>query len=110
MQFDLYERIATSERFGPWVVLLLGALLALILAALVAFTSPVIAAAAVAAVIAGAIIFSSIDFGLYALVGIAVLLSFASIPINLGFNPTLLDLALVAAFAMWLARSLTRQE
>jgi hypothetical protein len=47
---------------------------------------------------------------LYAVIGVAILLPFASIPVNLGFNPTFLDLALLALFAMWFARAMTRQD
>jgi hypothetical protein len=53
---------------------------------------------------------SNIDFGLYAVIGIAVLLPFGALPLNIGFNPTFLDLALLALFGMWLARGLTRQS
>ncbi|MGB8647756.1 MAG: O-antigen ligase family protein [Anaerolineae bacterium] len=110
MQLNLYQRVATSERLSLLLVILLGGLIALALAALVTFTSPAIAAAAVIALVAGLVVLSNIEFGLYALIGIVVLLPFASIPINLGFNPTLLDLALLAVFVMWLARALTRQD
>ena len=44
------------------------------------------------------------------MLGVAILLPFVSIPVNLGFNPTFLDLALLALFAMWFARAMTRQD
>src|SRR5512135_1763732 len=100
MQFNLYRRLATSERLSLLLLLGGGALLALGLAALVAFASPAIAVAAIIAVTAGLVILSNIEFGFYAVIGVVVLLPFASVPINLGFNPTLLDLALVLLFAM----------
>ncbi len=110
MQFHLSERLGADTRLGLILVLLGGSLLALALAALVAFTSPVVALAAVVALAVGVIILSSIDYALYAVIGVATLLPFASIPINLGFNPTFLDLALLLLFAIWFARLLTRQD
>jgi O-antigen ligase len=110
MQFNLTERLASDTRLGMLLAVGLGAALALGLAALVAFTTPLIAVAAIAAFIAGVVILSNIELGLYALIGVAVLLPFASIPINLGFNPTFLDIALLLLFVIWLGRALTRQD
>lgn len=110
MPFNLRERIATRSKLGLLFAIALGAILALALAALVVFTSPALTAAAVLALVGAVVILSNIEFGFYALIGCAVLLPFASLPINLGFNPTLLDLALLLLFAMWLVRVLTRQS
>ncbi len=110
MQFNLYQRVATNERLSLLLVVAGGALVVFVLAALVAFASPAIAAAAIVAVVAGLIILTNIEYGFYAVVGVVILLPFASVPINLGFNPTLLDLALVLLFIMWFARALTRQD
>jgi O-antigen ligase len=54
-------------------------------------------------------VLSNVAFGLYALIAVAVLLPFGALPLNIGFNPTFLDLALLAVFGMWMARGLTRQ-
>ncbi len=106
MQLDL-----TENRERLWlVVVLAGVFLALAGGAVIAFSSPVIAFAAVFAVIAAAIVLSNIEFGLYALIAVAVLLPFGAIPLNMGFNPTFLDLGLVAVFGVWLARIMTRQD
>ncbi|MBI5302086.1 MAG: O-antigen ligase family protein [Chloroflexi bacterium] len=91
------------------VLTILGIALAVALGALVAFGSPVIAFALVLGVIAAAIVLSNIEYGLYAVIAVAVLLPFGALPINLGFNPTFLDLALIALFAMWVMRGVTRQ-
>ncbi len=106
MQLDL-----TENREHLWIaILLVGVFLALAGGAVIAFSSPVIAFAAVFAVVAAAIVLSNIEFGLYALIAVAVLLPFGAIPLNMGFNPTFLDLGLVAVFGVWLARIMTRQE
>lgn len=101
----------TDDRTRIWlVVLTVGVMLALAGGAVIAIGSPAIAFAIVAGVVAGAVILSNIEYGLYALIAVAVLLPFGAIPINLGFNPTFLDLALIAVFAVWLARVMTRQD
>ncbi len=106
MEFRLVEnRIRLSL-----TILALGIFIALAAGAAIAFASPAIAFGIVVAAIAGAVVLSNIEFGLYALIGIAVLLPFGAIPLNLGFNPTFLDLALVAVFGVWMARGLTRQD
>ncbi len=110
MQFHLTERIAASPTAGLLLGLALGIVLTLLLGALIVFASPAIAVASILAVIAVAVILSDIEYGLYALIGVAALLPFASIPINLGFNPTFLDIALAFLFMMWVARVLTRQD
>lgn len=104
------ERIVTNNTLALIFALVLGSALALLLAAVIAFTSPVIVIIAVLALAVGAVILSNIEFGLYAVIAVAVLLPFAAIPINLGFNPTFLDLALLAFFGMWLTRVMMRQD
>lgn len=110
MQLKLTERIVTNNTLALILALVIGSILALLLAAAVAFSSPAIVVAAILGLAAGIIIMTNIEFGLYAVLGVAILLPFASIPVNLGFNPTFLDLALIALFAMWFARALTRQD
>lgn len=114
MTSRLTERIAATIAANSALAVLcalgLGVVLALALAAAVSFTSPAIVAAGLIGLAAGVIILTNIEYGLYAVLGVAILLPFASIPVNLGFNPTFLDLALLALFAMWFARAMTRQD
>lgn len=110
MQLHLSERIASNRSLALALGLAVGAALALALAALSVFTSLALVIAAIIAVVGALLILSNIDYGLYALIGIATLLPFASIPINLGFNPTFLDIALVLLLMIWPARILTRQD
>ncbi len=104
MELDL-----TENHPRALIVLALGVALAIAGGAVIAFGSPVIAFAVAIAVIAGSVVLSNIDFGLYAVIAIAVLLPFGALPLNIGFNPTFLDLALLALFGIWLARSMMRQ-
>jgi hypothetical protein len=102
--------LLAEERFRRGlVVLLLGVAMALAVGALIAFGSPAIAFAVALGSVAAVIVLSNIDFGLYGVIAIAVLLPFGALPLNIGFNPTFLDLALLALFGMWVARGLTRQ-
>ncbi len=105
MEFHL-----TENRTRLWLaVLALGVLIALAGGAAIALTSPLIAIGAVIALIVAAIVLSNIEFGIYALIAVAVLLPFGALPFNVGFNPTFLDFAVLAVFGTWLALGLTRQ-
>lgn len=110
MQLKFTERLVTNNTLAWILALALGCALALVLAAAVSFSSPVIVIAGILALAAGVVIMTNIEFGLYAVLGVAILLPFASIPVNLGFNPTFLDLALIGLFAMWFTRAMTRQD
>ncbi|MGZ5234451.1 MAG: hypothetical protein ACXWC3_30950, partial [Burkholderiales bacterium] len=110
MQLHVTERIAAHHGLALLIGLAFGITLALALAALSVLTSMALVLAGIAAVAATMLILSNIEYGLYALIGVATLLPFASIPINLGFNPTFLDVALILLLMMWPARILTRQD
>jgi len=52
----------------------------------------------------------SITVGLIVLAGIICLLPFAAVPIDIGFSPTFLDLALALVFFVWISRLVTHKE
>ncbi len=110
MRFNFSERLITNNTLAWILALVIGCALALVLAAVVSFSSPAIVIAGILALAAGVVVMSNIEFGLFAVLGVAILLPFASIPVNLGFNPTFLDLALLALFAMWFTRAMMRQD
>lgn len=110
MRFNFSERLITNNTFALVLALGIGCALALILAAAVSFTPPAIVVAGIVTLALGVIVMTNIEYGLYAVLGVAILAPFASIPVNLGFNPTFLDLALIALFAMWFTRAMTRQD
>ena len=91
-------------------VMVLGGVLALAGGAAIALVHPLVPFAAMVGILAALVVLSNIDFGLYAVIAVAVLLPFGALPLNIGFNPTFLDLALVAVIAIWLARLATRQD
>lgn len=105
MEFRLSETRARN-----WIIVLVAGILAVAGSASIAFVHPAIPFAIIIGVIVGVIILSNIEYAMFAVIGIAVLLPFAALPLNIGFNPTFLDLALVAAYCIWLARILTRQD
>lgn len=106
MEFHL-----TENRTRLWLaVLALGIVIALAGGAAIALASPLVAIGAVTALIAAAIVLSNIEFGIYALIAVAMLLPFGALPFNVGFNPTFLDFAVLAVFGTWLALGLTRQS
>jgi hypothetical protein len=55
-------------------------------------------------------ILRSLRIALLALVAVIFLLPFAALPVDLGFSPTLLDLALVGVFFVWVCRIVSRRE
>lgn len=110
VQLHLTERISSNHSLALALALAAGVTLALSLAALSVFASLAIVLAGIIAVVGALLILSNIEYALYALIGIAALLPFASIPINLGFNPTFLDITLLLLLMMWPARILTRQD
>ncbi|MCD6291701.1 MAG: O-antigen ligase family protein [Anaerolineae bacterium] len=83
---------------------------AFVVAAYVAALGPLYALAGVIAVIGGALMITSVQWGLYALVGIICILPFATFPFKIGFTPTFLDVALMALFFVWLARLAAGRE
>ena len=106
MEFHLSE-----NRTRTWlIVLVVGIVLVIAGAASIAFIHPLAPFAIVIGLLGVVVIMSNIDFGMYAVIGVTVLLPFGALPINLGFNPTFLNLAIVAVYAMWLVRVATRQS
>jgi O-antigen ligase len=75
--------------------------------ALAAATSPLLALALPVALVGGLVLLSELQMSLLALIGVAYLLPSAAIPLKLGFNPTLLDVVLLAFFFVWLVRLAT---
>jgi len=84
--------------------------LAFSIGALVAFVSPLISLGLVAMGLVGLWMLRSVERGLVALLAVAMLLPFAAVPIEIGFNPTLLDGVMVVIFAVWLVQLASQGE
>ncbi|HOG46969.1 MAG TPA: hypothetical protein PLB78_10045, partial [Anaerolineae bacterium] len=79
--------------------------------AAVALLTPVYAAALAVGTAGGLLMLRSRRFTLAVIVAIICLLPFASLPLNVGFSPTFLNLALGVIFFVWAVRAATgRQE
>lgn len=107
------RRLVGSSEHSRWLINL--ALAGLCVAAglasggLIAL-SPFITLAVAVALIGGLALLSSLQVGLFGLIGVAMLVPFAAIPMEIGFNPTLLDGVLLLLSAVWLIRIFTRQD
>jgi len=69
-----------------------------------AFGGPIAAAGLLLALLAAVVIMREIEVGFWAIVAVVCLAPFATIPVDIGVTPTLLDLALAATIGIWLLR------
>ena len=78
--------------------------------AVLGLLGPLYGSAVLLTLAAGYLVLRSLLVGLVGVMGIVCLLPFGALPVNVGFAPTLLDLALLAVFFVWLSRLVTRRE
>jgi O-antigen ligase len=71
------------------------------------FGGPIAAVGLILAITGTIVVMRDIEFGFWGIIGIVCLLPFATIPIDIGLTPTLLDLALAATVGVWLLRFVT---
>ncbi len=105
-------RVATT-RVGPRPSLLLGlavGLVAIVGGLVLAFGGPVAAAGLLLAMVAAVVVLREIEVGFWAIVIVVCLLPFATIPVDIGLTPTLLDLAMGATVGIWLLRLVTGRQ
>lgn len=110
--FRTFQNLTLSPQ--PWVRrTAIGLLLAagsLAIALLVGIFGPLLALALAVAIVGGALILLDTHWGFVALVGVAFVLPFASLPFDIGFKPTFLDAALGALFFVWILKLVTGRE
>lgn len=99
-----------DDRKRNWVVAGMLAGVALVVGALLAYLTPIGGVAVIAACVGALLILRDVRWGLFALLAIACLLPFASLPFKIGFTPTFLDLVLGALYAVWAMRLITRHQ
>ncbi len=108
-----YMQAALVSSRGIWKV---AAILALCLlvgtlgGAVLAFLSLPYTAALVVALVGAALLLSDTKWGLYALIGVACLLPFAAVPLDIGFEPTFLDLVLLSLLFVLATRIAKRRQ
>lgn len=96
--------IACSIRSNRAVILLGLAvgLIAISSGVVLGFGGPLAGAGLILAIVASFVVMRDIEFGFWGIIGIVCLLPFATIPIDIGLTPTLLDLALAATVGVWM--------
>lgn len=92
-----------------WIGVAAG-LTAIVAGLILAFGGPIAAAGVMIALLAAIVILREIEIGFWAVVGVVCLLPFATIPVDVGITPTLLDLALAATISIWALRIVTGNQ
>jgi len=106
---ELLERwIDTHNVTVLGVLLLLAA--GLLLGGAAALIPPVYIVAGIVGLAGVFVLLSSIQAGLAAIILIATLLPFAALPVNIGFYPTFLDIAIGILLILWFLRLLARPD
>jgi len=101
------NRIEIRQAVGTGFLVGFGALAT---GLLLAFGGPIAAAAAIIAFIAAVIVLRNIEVGFWGVVAVICLLPFATIPVDIGLTPTLLDIALGVTVGIWLFRMATNRS
>lgn len=101
---------APSRDISRPLVVGAGVVTVLVLAAVAAFVHPLVAVVAALGLLVLPVVLAHRTLALAGVVAVVGLLPFAAIPLNVGFNPTLLDLALGAVYLIWVMRLVTRQN
>jgi len=96
LMYQLQNILTSPNRWlATGLVVLVCLLGGLLVGALFAYLTPVIAVT---------------QWGLLALIAVICLLPFGSLPVKIGFTPTFLDVMLGVVFFVWIARIATRQQ
>lgn len=107
------DRMANGFVTGPWRlvwVLALCLVAGLLGGALVTFITAPIALALAVGAIGGLTLLRSPMLALLSVIGVVILLPFAVVPLGIGFNPTFLNLALLATVTIWVLRVALGQQ
>ncbi len=109
MQNTALDRLRTwltadDPRLALGAALGVAALVGLLTGALFGFLGPIVAIAAVGALVVGLLMLRSPQWGLFGLIGLICLLPYAAMPVEVGFRPTFIDAVLLALFGVWFVR------
>lgn len=91
----------------PLFIGLAAGLTAVVGGLLLAFGGPIAAVAALSAILAAVLVLRNIEIGFWGIVAVVCLLPFATIPVDVGLTPTLLDMVLAATVGVWALRLAT---
>lgn len=107
----LVSALQSSDRRTRVLAIILFCLaLALPVGAIIGLLGVTYGIAALLALALAYLMLRSLMIGLAALIGVILLLPFAALPIDIGFSPTFLDIALGAVFFVWIARFVAHKD
>jgi O-antigen ligase len=89
---------------------LIAGLLAILGGIVLAVGGPLAAVAIILAVVAAFVVLQNLELGFWGVIGVITLLPFATVPVDIGLTPTLLDLALGATIGVWFLRIVTGRQ
>jgi hypothetical protein len=102
--------MSNSLRWASVPLFIAIALAGVAAGAMAAFVNPLIPFAAVAGALGAAVLARDAQRGLYGVMAIVTLLPFAAVPLNIGFNPTFLDIVTLLLVAVWLVQVATARR
>jgi len=109
---SLLQRGLTDRR--PWMrlatILALCLVAAIPVGAILGLAGAMIGTAAILAIVVGYFMLRDVMVCLVSAICIICLLPFAALPIDIGFSPTFLDMALVVTYFVWICRLVTHKE
>jgi polysaccharide biosynthesis protein PslJ len=88
----------------------LAAVAGILLGAWIGLLNAPMALASMIALVGGLLMLRSTQVSLIAAIGVICLLPFAALPLNIGFEPTFLDVALILLFVVWFARIVSGEQ
>ncbi len=77
---------------------------------LLAFGGPIAGVAVILALVAAGVVLRDIEIGFWGVILVVCLLPFATIPVDIGLTPTLLDIIIAATVGIWILRLVTGQR
>lgn len=95
---------------SPWFLGLTAGMVAILGGIILAVGGPIAAVAVVLAAVAAVVVLQNLELGFWGVIGVITLLPFATVPVDIGLTPTLLDLALGATIGVWSLRIVTGRQ
>ncbi|GMQ79298.1 MAG: O-antigen ligase family protein [Anaerolineae bacterium] len=95
---------------SSWGLGILVGVAAVIGGLLLAFGGPIAGAAVILALIAAGVVLRDIEIGFWGVILVVCLLPFATIPVDIGLTPTLLDIIIGATVGIWILRLVIGQS
>ncbi|MFZ0547415.1 MAG: O-antigen ligase family protein [Candidatus Promineifilaceae bacterium] len=95
---------------SSWLIGLVAGLIAIVGGIILAVGGPIAAVAVILAITAAFVVLQNLELGFWGIIAVITLLPFATVPVDIGLTPTLLDLALGATIGVWALRIVTGRQ